>query len=94
MTCVKNSCDRRTIENKTIAGGSVRASRDVVDRFIARANIAYFEDLLARETDPEQRRVIEGLLDLERQRLKIAERQARKESPGPGKPGSGSDPSP
>ncbi|TGS52003.1 diguanylate cyclase, partial [Mesorhizobium sp. M3A.F.Ca.ET.201.01.1.1] len=47
-----------------------------VDRFIARANIAHFEDLLARETDPEKRRVIEALLARERQRLDIAERQA------------------
>ncbi|RWJ99551.1 hypothetical protein [Mesorhizobium sp.] len=43
---------------------------------IARANIAHFEDLLARETDPEKRRVIEALLARERQRLDIAERQA------------------
>ncbi|WP_292064876.1 hypothetical protein [Mesorhizobium sp.] len=47
-----------------------------MDRFIARANIAHFEDLLARETDPEKRRVIEALLARERQRLDIAERQA------------------
>ena len=44
-----------------------------MDRFIARANIAHFESLLARETDPERRWVIEDLLSRERQRLEIAE---------------------
>ena len=48
-----------------------------MDRFIARANIAHFRDLLARETDPEQRRVIEGLLALEQKKLEIAEGRAR-----------------
>ena len=71
---------------------SVRALRDVVDRFIARANIAHFEDLLARETDPEQRRVIEGLLAQERQKLQIAEREARKESRQPSNPAKGDEP--
>ena len=47
-----------------------------MDLFIARANIAHFEDLLAAETDPEKRRVIEDLLARERQKLKIAEQQA------------------
>jgi len=47
-----------------------------VDRFIARANIAHFEDLLARETDPEKRRVIESLLAREKQKLEVAEDQA------------------
>ncbi|BCM20868.1 hypothetical protein [Mesorhizobium sp. J8] len=51
-----------------------------MDRYIARANIAHFEDLLARETDPEKRRVIEGLLARERQKLEIAERQADTET--------------
>lgn len=51
-----------------------------MDRFIARANIAHFADLLARETDPEQRRVIEELLARERRKLEIAERQAESES--------------
>jgi hypothetical protein len=60
-----------------------------VDRYIARANIAHFEDLLARETDLEKRRVIEGLLARERQKLEIAERQADKERKpnSPQKPG-------
>lgn len=40
-----------------------------------RPNIAHFEDLLARETDPEKRRVIEDLLARERQKLEIAEHQ-------------------
>ncbi|RTM04454.1 MAG: hypothetical protein EKK31_16815 [Hyphomicrobiales bacterium] len=44
-----------------------------MDRFVARANIAHFENLLARETDPERRWVIEDLLSRERQRLEIAE---------------------
>ncbi|MDG4880399.1 hypothetical protein [Mesorhizobium sp. WSM4884] len=48
----------------------------VVDRFIARANIAHFEDLLAGETDPEKRRMIQDLLAGEKQKLEIAERQA------------------
>lgn len=47
-----------------------------MDRFIARANIAHFEDLLARETEPEKRRVIEALLARERQKLEIAEQQS------------------
>lgn len=59
-----------------------------MDRFIARANIAHFQDLLARETDPEQRRVIEGLLALEQKKLEIAESQARDRSREPGIPGS------
>ena len=47
-----------------------------MDRFIARANIAHFEDLLARETDPEKRRVIEDLLARERHKLEYAEQPA------------------
>jgi hypothetical protein len=47
-----------------------------VDRFIARANITHFEDLLAREADPEKRRVIEVLLARERRKLEIAEQQS------------------
>jgi hypothetical protein len=58
-----------------------------VDRFIARANIVHFEDLLARETDPERQLVIERLLALERQKLRIAERQDRKEARQPSTPG-------
>lgn len=47
-----------------------------MDRFIARTNIAYFEDLLVRETDPEKRRIVQGLLLSEREKLEIAQRQA------------------
>lgn len=64
-----------------------------MDRFIARANIAHFQDLLSRETDPEQRRVIEGLLALEQKKLEIAESRARDQSRGPGSPGSIAKPS-
>jgi hypothetical protein len=62
--------------------------RNVMDRFIARANIAHFQDLLARETDPEQRRVIENLLALEQKKLERAESQASDQSGAAGKPGS------
>ncbi|TWI23135.1 hypothetical protein [Mesorhizobium tianshanense] len=51
-----------------------------MDRLIARANIAHFQDLLAREADPKRRRVIEDLLALEQKKLKIANRRARKQS--------------
>lgn len=54
-----------------------------MDRFIARANIAHFQDLLGRETDPEQRRVIEGLLALEQKKLEMAESRARDQSRAP-----------
>lgn len=64
-----------------------------MDRFIARANIAHFQDLLSRETDLEQRRVIEGLLALEQKKLDIAESRARDQSRGPGSPGSIAKPS-
>lgn len=60
-----------------------------MDRFIARANIAHFEDLLAKETDPEKRRVIGDLLATERRKLEIAEHQAD----AAGKPLSPDDPS-
>ena len=63
-----------------------------MDRFIARENIAHFEDLLARETDPERQLVIERLLALERQKLRIAERQDRKEARQPSTPGKGNEP--
>lgn len=64
-----------------------------MDQFIARANIAHFQDLLAHETDPEQRRVIEGLLALEQKKLAIAESQARDQSRKPDSPGSIAKPS-
>ena len=54
--------------------------RVVVDRFIARANIAHFEDLLSTETDPAKREIIERLLRLERQKLEAAERQANQDA--------------
>lgn len=47
-----------------------------MDRFIARANIAHFEDLLAAETEPQKRKVIENLLARERRKLEIAEHQS------------------
>ncbi|MGX7871974.1 hypothetical protein ACVDG8_033295 [Mesorhizobium sp. ORM8.1] len=64
-----------------------------MDRFIARANIAHFQDLLARETAPEQRRILEGLLALEQKKLEIAESQARDQSRGPSSPGNIAKPS-
>ena len=64
-----------------------------MDLFIARANIAHFQDLLASETDPEQRRVIESLLALEQKKLEMAESQARDQSRGPSSPGSIAKPS-
>lgn len=59
-----------------------------MDRFIALANIVHFQDLLARESDPEKRRIIEGLLARERQKLEIAEHQAdtKSEPNAPSKP--------
>ena len=47
-----------------------------MDRFIARANIAHFEDLLAGESDAGKRRMIHDLLACEKEKLEIAERQA------------------
>lgn len=64
-----------------------------MDRFIARANIAHFQDLLARETDPGQRRLIEGLLASEQKKLEIAESQARDQPRGSGSLGSIAKPS-
>jgi len=64
-----------------------------VDRFIARANIAHFQNLLARETDPEKRRIVKGMLASEQQKLKIAEIQARNQSRASGNAGSVTDPS-
>ncbi|OBQ57808.1 hypothetical protein [Mesorhizobium erdmanii] len=58
-----------------------------MDRFIARANIAHLEDLLAREIDPEKRRVVETLLAREKHKLEIAIHQAdtATEQDGPSK---------
>ncbi|RWA68065.1 hypothetical protein [Mesorhizobium sp.] len=60
-----------------------------MDRFIARANIAHFEDLLAGEADPEKRRMIQDLLAREKEKLEIAERQAETDHKpiAPSKPG-------
>ncbi|RWB97360.1 MAG: hypothetical protein EOQ56_23620 [Mesorhizobium sp.] len=49
-----------------------------MDSFIAKANIGRFQDLLAHETDPERRRLIQGLLGSEQQKLQVADIQARK----------------
>ncbi|KQU85702.1 hypothetical protein ASD99_04965 [Mesorhizobium sp. Root695] len=57
------------------------------------AIIAHFQGLLAREINPQQRRVIEGLLVLERTKLEIAESQARDQSCGPDSPGNIAEPS-
>lgn len=63
-----------------------RLLRIVVDRFIARANIAHFEDLLAKETDPEKLRVIGSLLAAERRKLEIAEHQSDAKPSNPDEP--------
>lgn len=51
-----------------------------MDRFIAQANISHFQDLLAHETDPERRRLIEDLLGSEQQKLQVADIRARKKA--------------
>jgi hypothetical protein len=50
-------------------------------RFVARANIARFLNLLERETDPEERRVIEDLLAAEEQKLREANSEVPAEAP-------------
>jgi hypothetical protein len=52
-----------------------------MDPLIAHANISHFQNLLVGETDLERRCVIEGLLALEQEKLKIADSQARKQLP-------------
>ncbi len=52
-------------------------------RFIARANIAHFLNLLKDETDPEERRVIGDLLAAEEQKLKEANSEVPPEPPKP-----------
>ena len=47
-----------------------------MERFVARANITHFLDLLKHATDPEDRRVIEDMLAAEEQKLKEAEARA------------------
>jgi hypothetical protein len=44
-----------------------------MERFIAWSNIARFEEMLSRETDPEERRIVETLLREERLKLRAAE---------------------
>lgn len=54
-----------------------------MDRFIALANIAHFERLLARETEPDRRRVIGDLLAREKAKLEMLEqRENAGRSPG------------
>ncbi len=50
-------------------------------RFVARANIARFLNLLERETDPKERRIIEDLLAAEEQKLREAISAALEEAP-------------
>jgi hypothetical protein len=50
-------------------------------RFVARANIARFLNLLERETDPKERRIIEDLLAAEEQKLREAISEALEEAP-------------
>jgi len=40
-----------------------------MDRYVAKRNIARFEDLISKESDPAKRRIIEDLLAAEEQRL-------------------------
>ncbi len=51
-----------------------------MERFVARANITHFLNLLKRVTDPKERRIIEGFVAEEEQKLKEAE--ARSEPGG------------
>jgi hypothetical protein len=50
-------------------------------RFVARANIARFLNLLERETDPKERRVIQDLLAAEEQKLREANSEVMVEAP-------------
>jgi hypothetical protein len=45
-------------------------------RFVARHNIFHFEELLGKETDPKERRILEVMLREERGRLAAAEGRA------------------
>jgi hypothetical protein len=47
-----------------------------MERFVARANITHFLNLLKCATNPEERRIIEGFLAEEEQKLKEAEARA------------------
>ncbi|HEY0185112.1 MAG TPA: hypothetical protein VGC09_20110 [Rhodopila sp.] len=44
-----------------------------MDRFIAESNIARFEAMLRKESDPDERQMLEALLREERAKLAIAE---------------------
>ncbi len=44
-----------------------------MERFIAQRNISHFEALLSKESDPEERRILETLLREERVKLAAAE---------------------
>jgi hypothetical protein len=46
-----------------------------VEKFIAQRNVAHFEELLRKESDPSERRVLESMLREERARLAAAEAQ-------------------
>jgi hypothetical protein len=57
-----------------------------MERFIARSNIARFEQMLSRETDPEERRIVEILLAEERLKLRAAEARRSMMPPLPSLP--------
>ena len=50
-----------------------------MERFVARANIAHFLNLLKCATDPKERRIIEDLLAAEERKLKETETRAAPE---------------
>jgi hypothetical protein len=54
-----------------------------MERFVARANITHFLNLLKHETDPKERRDIEELLAAEERKLKEAETPAAPEAKRP-----------
>ena len=56
-----------------------------MERFVARANITHFQDLLKHATDTEDRRVIEDMLAAAEQKLKEAEAGAARPKPEPPK---------
>lgn len=53
-----------------------------MDRFIAEANIARFEQMLLGETDPAERQILETLLLEERIKLRAAEGHPPPPQPG------------
>jgi hypothetical protein len=46
-----------------------------MEKFVAQRNISHFELLLRRESDPNERRILESMLREERVRLAAAEAQ-------------------